>query len=370
MAPFYIIFTVRLITNKRPFTFSMKLKNGNLLSIICSLSLVTVLLFLIQDFSIDGLTRRAYSVNGSFSSPFNAIEPSHEWTRGADMLTPRTDFCAASLNEKIYTIDGFNNQGKSSFKVEYYYPKTNTWNTSSPLPLPLDHAAVATYNGSLYVVGGYRSSNVLATVPSDKLFIYNPLTDNWTEGKPLPKARGALTANFIDGTMYAVGGVDDSGVSNSNTAYDPVVNEWTAKKPMPTAREHLASAVVDGKLYVVGGRIGDLEHNLDTNEVYNPINDSWTRLDPIPSNRGGLAAASTTGGDMYVFGGEENAGTFNNNEKYDPESNEWIVESPMPTARHGLSAVTVDNKIYVIGGGPEPGLIVGGLNEIFQPQMD
>lgn len=348
----------------------MKLMNGNLLCVICSISLVTMHLFQIQDFSMNGVTSQAYSLDGSSSSPFGSTTSSNMWTKGADMLTPRTDFCATLLNEKIYAIGGFNNKGKSSYKVDYYDPKTNIWNASSSLPLPLDHAAAAAYNGSLYVVGGYRSSNAPATIPSDKLFIYSPLTDKWTEGKSLPEPRGALTANFIDGILYAVGGVSGSGVSNSNTAYDPVTNEWTYKKSMPTAREHLASAVVDGKLYVVGGRVGDLEHNLNANEVYNPSTDSWTSLEPMPSKRGGLAAASTNSGDIYVFGGEENAGTFNNNEKYDPEADIWTVEPSMPTARHGLAAVTIDNKIYVIGGGPEPGLIVGGLNEIFKLRMD
>jgi hypothetical protein len=37
----------------------------------------------------------------------------------------------------------------------------------------------------------------------------------------------------------------------------------------------------------------------------------------------------------------------------------------MPTARHGLVAVSIDDKIYVIGGGPEPGGSGSNLNEIF-----
>ena len=100
------------------------------------------------------------------------------------------------------------------------------------------------------------------------------------------------------------------------------------------------------------------------------MTDSWTSLEPMPSKRGGLAAASTNTGDIYVFGGEEDAATFNNNEKYNPEADLWTVEQPMPTARHGLSAVALDNKIYAIGGGPEPGLIVGGMTEIFSVRMD
>src|SRR4029079_5813477 len=90
------------------------------------------------------------------------------------------------------------------------------------------------------------------------------------------------------------------------------------------------------------------------------------KLEPMPSNRSGIFAAAS-GGNIYVFGGEENAGNFNNHEKYDPATDSWEIEPPMPTARHGLTAVTVNDKIYLIGGGPEPGLIVGGVNEIFQP---
>ncbi len=48
------------------------------------------------------------------------------------------------------------------------------------------------------------------------------------------------------------------------------------------------------------------------------------------------------------------------------ESNTWTSEPPMPTARHGLAVVYAeDDRIYVIGGGPQPGLSVSSANEIF-----
>ena len=69
--------------------------------------------------------------------------------------------------------------------------------------------AVASYDGKLYLVGGGHLSEAL----SNKLFIYDPNTNNWTEGANLPAARGALTANFINGTLFATGGIDSSGAS-------------------------------------------------------------------------------------------------------------------------------------------------------------
>jgi N-acetylneuraminic acid mutarotase len=90
----------------------------------------------------------------------------------------------------------------------------------------------------------------------------------------------------------------------------------------------------------------------------------------MPSKRSGIAAATakkSTFGTMsiYVFGGGESSKTFNNNERYDIKTNKWITKAPMPTSRHGLGAASVENKIYVIGGGPQPCLSVTNANEIF-----
>jgi N-acetylneuraminic acid mutarotase len=89
-------------------------------------------------------------------------------------------------------------------------------------------------------------------------------------------------------------------------------------------------------------------------------------LEPMPSERSGIAAASLiNGSSVYVFGGEEPSKTFNNNEKYDSKTDKWMSEPPMPTARHGLRAAANEDRIYVIGGGPQPRLSVSNVNEIF-----
>ncbi len=74
------------------------------------------------------------------------------------------------------------------------------------------------------------------------------------------------------------------------------------------------------------------------------INDLWTR---------------------YCILGEQPSGTFSNNEKYDAANDKWTIEAPMPTARHGLAAASVGGRIYVIGGGPQPGGSAVNLIEIF-----
>ena len=104
---------------------------------------------------------------------------------------------------------------------------------------------------------------------------------------------------FINGTLYAVEGVDSThNVVSTNEAYDPKTDTWTERSPMPTARHHLASLVVDGKLYAIGGRllgngiprpVNEALSNFNDNEAYDPKQDSWTILSPMPTKRSGLA---------------------------------------------------------------------------------
>src|ERR687895_295152 len=292
------------------------------------------------------------------------------WTDGAPMPTPRTEVTAAVLEDDIYVIGGFDESGQVTDIVEVYNIANNTWSkAAAPLPVPLHHTAAASYNGKIYVVGGYTAP----WSPSNKLFIYEPVQNSWQEGRPMPTARGALNVNFINGTLYAIGGSSDRPL-NSNEAYDPSSDTWTSKALMPTARHHAGSVVVDGKIFVIGGRISGSLENISVNEAYDPEQDKWiTNLEAMPSKRSGIAAAATASlvnsSNIYVFGGEEPSKTFNNNEKYDVKTNNWTSEPPMPTARHGLVAVyTEGSKIYVIGGGPQPGLSVSDANEIFHVQ--
>ena len=57
--------------------------------------------------------------------------------------------------------------------------------------------------------------------------------------------------------------------------------------------------------------------------------------------------------------------TFDDTEICHPKTDTWTSGLPLPTARHGLTAGEVNGTIYVIGGGPEPGLSYSHANEIF-----
>ena len=302
--------------------------------------------------------------NEVFSSTVNntqsTISEHSFWTNGPDLPSLISEHSAILLNEKIYIIGGedFIEGGRTDI-VRVLDIKTNQWTIAPPLPIRLDHTGVSTDGSKIYVIGGFKDLG--RKIPSDRVFTYDPLQNNWQEGAPLPTARGALTADFINGVLYAVGGINSSRTPvATNEVYDPVSNSWSETTPMPTARHHHTSAVVNGQLYIIGGRIlgdgveSDINEaltNLNDNEKFDPVNKTWSIQEQMPTKRSGIAAeVSPLDGNIYVFGGQGLTGAYKITEIYDTKTNKWTSGPDMPTPRLGLEAVAIDNKIYVPGG--------------------
>ena len=115
-------------------------------------------------------------------------------------------------------------------------------------------------------------------------------------------------------------------------------------------------------MYVVGGRVGGVGNNLATAEVFDPGGGRWASVAELPTPRGGLAATATAGGQVVAVGGEA-AATFSEAEAFDPDSGRWRSLPPLPTPRHGLGVVAVGEVVYVLAGGPRPGLHTSAANE-------
>ncbi len=296
------------------------------------------------------------------------------WTAAAPAPTKRTEVAVAALAGHIYVIGGFEEPRLGNLTrltvsrtVEAYDPASDRWTAKAELPVPLHHTGAASVGGRLYVIGGFHPTLVSVWDPVASLYIYDPETNAWREGPPMPTARGALAVAEHAGRLYAIGGYGKAGNTAAVEVYDPATNRWTALAPLPTARDHLAAVALGGRLYAIGGRLErDYGRNLAVTEAYDPAADRWTRAADLPTARSGIAAAAL-GGRLYVFGGEAPAGTFRTNEAYDPAADRWQALAPMPTGRHGLGAAVVHDRIYVIAGGPTPGGSFSAANEVFTP---
>jgi N-acetylneuraminic acid mutarotase len=186
----------------------------------------------------------------------------------------------------------------------------------------IDHRALMTADGKIYVFGGYRtmikvgpSGNVkkLGAEVIDKTECYDPEINQWGYKKPLSSKRMLFAAVvgpddriYVFGGAAGHGGVESTLILDSTEVYDPKTDSWSTKKPMPAPRQsHDAVLASDGKIYIMGGIESVDSPPLDDVFIYDPINDSWKQGPSMKFPRAAPAAVATPKGKIYVIGGTD-----------------------------------------------------------------
>jgi serine/threonine-protein kinase PknK len=249
------------------------------------------------------------------------------------------------LKGKIWIMGGLQN-GITLQTVESYDPRTGAWETGPPLPIPLHHAAAATYRDEVVVLGG-ATDNIADA--SDKVFALRG--GGWVELPSLTHARAAPAAAVAGDKLVVVGGQNDKQVVPQTEVFDG--GSWKDAADMPTPREHLAAASDGTYVYAIGGRFLSSDKNSAANQRFDPASGTWTRLVGMPTPRGSYGAAYIDGR-IVVVGGEEPTMVLNVVELYDITDGKWSTGPPMPTPRHAEVVAAVGNTVYAIGGANRP----------------
>lgn len=200
------------------------------------------------------------------------------------MPTPKHDFDANVVNGKIYlsglVLDNrwpnvntlFYNTFKVTNVTEVYDPATDSWTAKAPIPNVVCNYVSGVLNNKIFIISESLTQ------------IYDPETDNWSFGFappfPVDNAGGATIAGIMPQRIYVIDGRRFDLEVAYNQVYNPETDSWSIGVPMPTARFGLAVAVVNNKIYTIGGSTG-MYYNVvqtDLNEQYDPLKDQ-----PIPA---------------------------------------------------------------------------------------
>ena len=163
-----------------------------------------------------------------------------------------------------------------------------------------------------------------------------------------PLSDAIFTAPVVaDGRVYAVGGWDGETVTDTLFIYDPETDQWEEGRRLPEKRAFSGAVAIQGNIYVIGGHDGQ-EQRAEM-WSYEPSTDTWVSAPQLPQPRAGLAAASE-GNSIYVFGGGED-GQSHLPERFDLLTQAWSTfDTPLTgTWRHAVTAAIGPN-IYVVGG--------------------
>ena len=194
-----------------------------------------------------------------------AYDPvSGQWTKRANLPTPRGALGAVVLDGKIYAVGGVDTRGDLG-TLEVYDPGADTWATLSPMPRIRDHLAVVAIDGEIHALGG-RQGSYANNLPHHQ--VYDPDKDSWEELPDLPVARSGIAGAAVAGDIYVFGGEEVPGTFDENQRYRMAEGTWQDMLPMPTARHGLGAAVLGNRIYVLAG--GDTPGGSQTalNEVF------------------------------------------------------------------------------------------------------
>lgn len=211
----------------------------------------------------------------------------------------------------------------------------------APSISPARYGAAGVADGdAIYVLGGSAGGSIA------DVSIWNPATGTWSGVAPMPMARQFLGAASLGGMLYAVGGLDASGIASAQVdRFDPSTGTWTTVAPMPSPRAAMGAAVAGGALFVAGGEIGGALQSSAFR--YDPAT-GWSTIADLPTPRTGTAAASL-GGRVWVIGGS-NGVPVATVEVYDPSTGVWTPSTSLPEPLWMPAATTFDNRVWVIGG--------------------
>ena len=140
---------------------------------------------------------------------------------------------------------------------------SQTWSTKADLPIAIEGATAQAFNGKIYIIGGFDNTAVPDNGIHDRVFIYDPVANTFTEGAAMPYATylgaSAVWGNYIiqdsgyhlyisedDGNRYAE-------MSDFYQFYEPATDTWYSYPIRGWGRAYHGSAIVGNRLYSVLG---------------------------------------------------------------------------------------------------------------------
>ncbi|MDR2204377.1 MAG: hypothetical protein LBE76_08850 [Nitrososphaerota archaeon] len=228
------------------------------------------------------------SVGDSFIDNVEVYNPNSDtWQTLSSMPTPRADLAANVVGDKIYLIGGKIYSNNSPYytqtdKVEIYDIKTNTWSTSTSMPISMQGSSSSVIGTKIYIIGGSKQSDTRTDTSTTNLQIYDTQTSKWTNGSSLlyPSSYGATVATtgvMAATKIYYTGGFSLGAFSDKTQIYDIEHDSWSEGPKMSTVRAYLDSATINDIIYAIGGFDG--EQWLNRNEKLTPTD--YGKVPPI-----------------------------------------------------------------------------------------
>ena len=298
--------------------------------------------------------------DGGFTatSTLNVTEAqiSCQWTDLASSNLNKVESQSAKIGNKLYVLAGFLENLKITGVTEIYDVNLDEWSTGAPMLLPVTYMGVATVGDEIWIIGGFAGNH--PGVATEKVQIYNTLTNTWRYGVDLPSPRASGASVKNGDNIHYFGGLLPDRLTDVGDHYVLDLNNeqagWTTAAPLPDPRNHLSAANINGLIYAIGGQFGHDNVVVDQKflDVYDPNTNIWSRLANLPSERSHFEPGTLVyDNKIIIVGGRRANFFFNDVTQYDPILNQWNELCELPNNILAPAAKAFGNRLIVANGG-------------------
>lgn len=278
------------------------------------------------------------------------------WNDVADSSFEKVESQSARVNGKLYVLAGFLDNLKITGATEIYDPANNIWSSGTDMPDPVTHMGSAVIGNEIWIVGGFTGNH--PGVATDKVQVYNTITDEWRQETPLPNPRGSGAAVYNDGKLHFFGGLLPDRLTDVGEHYILNISDqaagWKPVTDMPNPRNHLSGASVFGKVYAIGGQYGHDGGTDDQNflHMYDPDTDIWIEKANLPTDRSHFEPGTEVFDNKIIITGGRNQNIFFSDvTQYDPLMDAWTELCPLQEKLLAPVAKVFGTKLYISNGG-------------------
>lgn len=253
---------------------------------------------------------------------FNCTANSTVLADTATSLNPSSSSSASSANEvlakklrSIWMVGGTKTAGTPAVAtaaaafagdLDYYDPTTNTWTTITSAEwtgtyTPKLAAAVAGYNGKIYVIGGFAEGGA----NSGTVQIYDIATSVWSTGTALGTNLAVTAATRVGTKIYMLNGTASATATTAFAAvltlniYDTSTNAWTTGTNVSVTGTEGCAANDGYSLYKVSGKSAAATAGVSTTS-YQYVNIQSSPTTNLLFGAGATATASTAAACVWL----------------------------------------------------------------------
>lgn len=254
--------------------------------------------------------------------------------RSSPAFTARFGFTFV-LNGKAYVGTGISTAVNN--EVWEYDPSSDQWTQKNNFPGGARYGSFSFVIGNTgYIGSGYNPMSSPATIYHD-VWAYDAVTDSWTQkaNTSVPEYYG-FSSFVINSNAVVVGGFGTGSPqtvpANKVWMYDPLMDQWTQKNNFPVTIGLATGFETGNEGYIATGaeQLGSNQIKLNTVYKYNSITDSWSLQAPFPG-------AGRSGMQAFVINGHVYAGTglglasayYNDWYEYVPSSTTSLQETAL-----------------------------------------